>query len=405
MGTMHQASLFSRIDDNMRSDSAYNPTSKMTYWHRATALVAATIALAAPTASIASAQAAAPVVLTREIVLDGAAEDFTEVNGGRVNSRGDIALTLRQDFEVRIYDTKGKRLATIGRRGSGPGEFQRPQVQGWNADTVWIYDFALRRHAFFTRTGQLVRTTPLETAQRQVRVINEGSEVRLVDFSPSARRADGSLLGAGTILRTSGGAHSARELVVVSYSTDGTARRLASLEADPRWEQALASTNMVVTSPNGDEVLTVSVSDLSLTGSSVLLSRLSASGSVLSSTRLPYRGLEYPAARRDSVLRRGTGVDRSRSVPSSMAPSVTPPVWGALLRNDGMALLTMQDTPNSFKVVMVDRKGVVRGEFRLPKSHELMSARDEHVWLRTRNNDDIVSLVRYRLRCKGKPAC
>ncbi|WP_309672633.1 hypothetical protein [Gemmatimonas sp.] len=357
------------------------------------------------TASIAGAQSAAPVALSREIVLDGATEDFSEVNGGRVNSRGDIALTLRQDFQVRIYDTNGRRIAAIGRRGSGPGEFQTPQVQGWNADTVWIYDFGLRRHSFFTRTGQLVRITPLETAQRQVRVINEGSEARLVDFSPSARRADGSLLGAGTILRTSGGARSARELVVASYSTDGKARKLASLEADPRWEQALASTNMVATSPNGDEVLAVSVSDLSLTGSSVLLSRMSASGSVLSSTRLPYRGLEYPAARRDSVLRRGTGVDRSRSVPSSMAPSVVPPVWGALLRNDGMALLTMQDTPNSFKVVMVDRKGVVRGEFRLPKGHELLAARDAHVWLRTRNSDDIVSLVRYRLRCSNKQAC
>ncbi|WP_310569501.1 hypothetical protein [Gemmatimonas sp.] len=338
-------------------------------------------------------------------MLDGATEDFSEVNGGRVNGRGDIALTLRQDFQVRIYDTSGRRIAAIGRRGSGPGEFQTPQVQGWNADTVWIYDFGLRRHSFFTRTGQLVRVTPLETAQRQVRVINEGSEARLVDFSPSARRADGSLLGAGTILRTSGGARSARELVVASYSTDGTARKLASLEADPRWEQALASTNMVATSPNGDEVLAVSVSDLSLTGSSVLLSRMSASGSVLSSTRLPYRGLEYPAARRDSILRRGVGVDRSRSVPSSMVPSVIPPVWGALLRNDGMALLTMQDTPDSLKVVMVDRKGVVRGEFRLPKGHELLAARDAHVWLRTCNSDDIVSLVRYRLRCNGKQAC
>ena len=377
----------------------------MTFWYRPTARVAAAIALAAMTASIAGAQSAAPVALSREVVLDGATEDFSEVNGGRVNSRGDIALTLRQDFQVRIYDTNGRRIAAIGRRGSGPGEFQTPQVQGWNADTVWIYDFGLRRHSFFTRTGQLVRITPLETAQRQVRVINEGSEARLVDFSPSARRADGSLLGAGTILRTSGGARSARELVVASYSTDGTARKLASLEADPRWEQALASTNMVATSPNGDEVLAVSVSDLSLTGSSVLLSRMSASGSVLSSTRLPYRGLEYPAARRDSVLRRGTGVDRSRSVPSSMAPSVVPPVWGALLRNDGMALLTMQDTPNSFKVVMVDRKGVVRGEFRLPKGHELLAARDAHVWLRTRNSDDIVSLVRYRLRCSNKQAC
>ena len=377
----------------------------MTFWYRPTARVAAAIALAAMTASIAGAQSAAPVALSREVVLDGATEDFSEVNGGRVNSRGDIALTLRQDFQVRIYDTNGRRIAAIGRRGSGPGEFQTPQVQGWNADTVWIYDFGLRRHSFFTRTGQLVRITPLETAQRQVRVINEGSEARLVDFSPSARRADGSLLGAGTILRTSGGARSARELVVASYSTDGKARKLASLEADPRWEQALASTNMVATSPNGDEVLAVSVSDLSLTGSSVLLSRMSASGSVLSSTRLPYRGLEYPAARRDSVLRRGTGVDRSRSVPSSMAPSVVPPVWGALLRNDGMALLTMQDTPNSFKVVMVDRKGVVRGEFRLPKGHELLAARDAHVWLRTRNSDDIVSLVRYRLRCSNKQAC
>lgn len=389
----------------MRAISSWNPTGKMTFRHRARVLVAATVASAAMAVCVAGAQSAAPADLAREIVLDGAAEDFGEVSGGRINSRGDIALTLRHDFQVRIYDTNGRRVATIGRRGSGPEEFQRPQVQGWNADTVWIYDFGLRRHSFFTRSGRLVRTTPSETAQRQVRVVNDGSEARLVDFSPSARLQDGSMIGAGTILRSAVGDRKARELVIASYSTDGTARRLASLEADPRWEQALASTNMVVTSPAGDEILAVSVSDLSQSGSTVLLSRINAAGNVLTTTRLPYRGFAFPAARRDSILRRGVGVDRSRSVPASMVPSVIPPVWGALLRNDGMALLTMQETPTSLKVVMVDRKGVVRGEFRLPKGHELMSARDEHVWLRTRNNDDIVSLVRYRLRCKGNQAC
>lgn len=378
----------------------------MSYLHQFASTLAAPIALLSLMGLSAQAQPAAPPVeLKREIVLDGVVEDFSEVNGGHVNSRGDIALTLRQDHQVRIYDSTGRRLVAIGRRGSGPGEFQQPQVQGWHADTVWIYDFGLRRHSFFTRTGQLVRTTALETAQRQVRVANDGGEATLVDFTPSARRENGSLLGIGTLLRSAVGGRQAREVVVASYSKDGVARRLASMEADPRWEQEFAFTNMVVTSPAGDEVLAVSVSDLALNGAHILLSRVSAEGSVLASTRLPYRGLAYPAARRDSILRRGVGIDGSHNVPSARIPKVLAPVWGALLRDDGVTLLSLQDTPTAVKVMLVDRKGVARGEFRLPTDYQLMAASGQHVWLRTRNADGIASLVRYRLRCAERQTC
>ncbi len=346
-----------------------------------------------------------PVELVRELLLDGATEDFSEVNGGHVNHRGDLALTLRQDFQVRVYDSNGRRIATIGRRGSGPGEFERPQVQGWNGDTVWIYDFGLRRNSFFSRTGQLLRTSPLETSQRQIRVTNEKGGARLIDFSPSVRRGDGGLIGVGTILRQAPTAHLARELVVASYSTNGGAVRLASLAADPRWAQELAFTNMFAIAPTGNEVLDISVSDLSLTGSTVLLTRVSVSGVRGSSIRLPYRGLPYPISRRDSILRRGVGIDRGHNVPASMVPAVLPPVWGALLRDDRMALLTMQKTVNSLTVVIVDPKGMRRGEFTLPKSYELLAAKGQQVWLRSRDDDGIVSIVRYRLRCAHKEGC
>ena len=115
------------------------------------------------------------IQLVREQVLDGDAEDFPELNGGQANARADIALAIRQDFHVRIYDVNGKRLATIGRRGQGPGEFMQPQVQGWLADTVWIYDAELRRHSFFSRDGRFLRTVPLETADRDIRVANDSA--------------------------------------------------------------------------------------------------------------------------------------------------------------------------------------------------------------------------------------
>ena len=70
-----------------------------------------------------------------------------------------------------------------------------------------------------------------------------------------------------------------------------------------------------------------------------------------------------------------------------------------------MGVLTMEKAVNSLAVVVVDPKGMRGGEFTLPKSYELLAAKGQQVWLRSRDDDGIVSIVRYRLRCAHKEGC
>lgn len=367
------------------------------------ALLLAVLSLAQPLAAHLAAQSNTPrIQIVREQVLDGEREDFPVVNGGRASARLDIALTLRQDFQVRVYDANGKRLATIGRRGQAPGEFMSPQVQGWLSDTIWVYDGSLRRHSYFTREGRLLRTVPLETSGRDVRVLHDSASARLADFFPWARREDGTLVGAATIVRNEKSGIRQRESVVSSYSSDGTAIKLANTDHDSRWEAELAVTTAAAVSPNGRNAVVASVSDLTASGSEIVLSRFDERGVLRGTSRVGYRGVPYPADRLNRVLKRGVGPDHNQAVIASRVPKVLPPLNNILVRDDGIVLLTLQKTAETQAAVLIDAQGMTRGEFALPQKADVMATRGSYVWLKERNNDDISSVVRYRLMCGSR---
>lgn len=356
-------------------------------------------------ASIGLAQTApAKFELVREHVLDAKREDFSTVDGGQVNARGDIALTLRQDYEVRLYDLAGKQLARLGRRGRGPGEFLSPQAQGWIGDTLWVFDAPLRRHSFFTRTGTFVRSVALEI-NRPIPIANEPRGARLVDFFPHVRGRDGSMIGIGYMAggRT-GQMNPSRERIIARYGADGTAIRLATFQEDNRWESSFAYTTRSAIVPDGTEVLLTGVSDLKHSGASIILVRISRNGASVDTVRIPYRGIPFPSARRDSILRRGIGPDRDQSVPASRIPEVMSPILKLLAREDGMAFLVVPRSATSRSVLLIDRKGSVRGEFALPQNSDISMVLGDAVWLRERDSDGLTSVVRYRLRC-GTSRC
>ncbi|MCC6429375.1 MAG: hypothetical protein IT354_00605 [Gemmatimonadaceae bacterium] len=361
---------------------------------------AAAFALASPSFG----QSAAPrIQLLRELVLDAEREDFPVVNGGRVNTRLDIALTIRQDYQVRVYDGNGKRLATIGRKGQAPGEFLSPQAQGWLADTIWIYDATLKRHAFYTRDGRLLRTAPLETLARSVRVVGDSARAQLTDFLPWVRRSDGALVGTAAIARDER-TGSTRERVLAALRRDGTAIKLTNTDQDSRWEIDVAFTPFPAASPSGREIVVASVSDLAVSGAYVLLSRFDERGTARGVTRVPYTGVPYPAELRDRLLKRGNGPDQNQTVTASRVPKVQPPVYNLLVRDDGIVLLMLRGTADSQSATLIDARGVVRGVFELPTKADVIATLGDHVWLRERDRDDLVSIVRYRMLC-GRRAC
>jgi hypothetical protein len=74
---------------------------------------------------------------------------------------GRIAVLNAGTQQLRFFDARGRFQKSVGGRGSGPGEFRRPErLYRGSADSVYVYDSALRRESWYDGTGELARTTP-----------------------------------------------------------------------------------------------------------------------------------------------------------------------------------------------------------------------------------------------------
>src|SRR3954464_7919991 len=99
--------------------------------------------------------------IVEDLRLDATAEDFPDVGPVTVGPRGQIVVPISNDQQLRIYDATGKKTATFGRKGSGPGEFRRATWFGWTGDTLWVYDTDLRRVTYVSPAATLIRTEGL----------------------------------------------------------------------------------------------------------------------------------------------------------------------------------------------------------------------------------------------------
>lgn len=74
-------------------------------------------------------------------------------------SDGRIAVANAGTQQVKLFGPRGEHLASLGRRGSGPGEFQVPFWVGTHADSLLVWDAALERLTVFDSRGTLARST------------------------------------------------------------------------------------------------------------------------------------------------------------------------------------------------------------------------------------------------------
>src|SRR5262245_7896494 len=102
----------------------------------------------------AAAQGATPpscdVVVTPSDSSSGRIRAVAEGPGGR------LAWSDGRSADFQLRDAEGK-VRTIGRSGSGPGDFNLVTKLGWLGDTVWASDGRLPRVTFFSDTGRLIR--------------------------------------------------------------------------------------------------------------------------------------------------------------------------------------------------------------------------------------------------------
>lgn len=89
----------------------------------------------------------------------------TAFGGGQLSvqttSRREILVLDHQAHDIRVFDSNGQFLRTIGREGEGPGEFQSPMGILIDATgRAWVPEAFNGRYTVFDRDGELVKTVP-----------------------------------------------------------------------------------------------------------------------------------------------------------------------------------------------------------------------------------------------------
>lgn len=97
-----------------------------------------------------------------ELVISGEAPPyFGRLGDARWLADGTIAVADRQADRVFVFGQDGRLLRTLGRSGSGPGEFTNIRGLYPKGDSLLVHDLGQDRLTLFAPHGRVVRTVPL----------------------------------------------------------------------------------------------------------------------------------------------------------------------------------------------------------------------------------------------------
>jgi hypothetical protein len=137
--------------------------------------------------------------LVEELRISAAAHGMSQVGFVRISPKGVVSVGQSQDHQIRLLSSAGAPIATVGRKGSGPGEFQNVGSirSGWVGDTLWAYDGDQLRFTLVGPDGKKPRNVSIATSLREptLAFLNRGRVIR--SFSPLAYYQDGSTFGTG----------------------------------------------------------------------------------------------------------------------------------------------------------------------------------------------------------------
>lgn len=147
---------------------------------------------------------------------------------------GRIAVANAGTHQVKLFGADGKHLASIGGRGSGPGEFQVPTWVGAHADSILVWDAALERLTVLDAAGRAAPTAQFPSAggafPSVIGAFGDGSLLLASGTEPAAAaRERGAWRGSTMLVRVSPGGAVLDTLATLpsderySYSSGGSA--------------------------------------------------------------------------------------------------------------------------------------------------------------------------------------
>lgn len=313
--------------------------------------------------------------------------------------------------QVRVFGPDGSLLQTIGRKGSGPGEFQGAASLGFVGDTLFVSDGILRRVTFFTLAGVVIQTKAFvyhdgekgSPGQIAIQVLTGGQALTI----PS---------------RLSSEASSSPESTnpVVRFSQDGGADTLVLLRnghpilsVPPSGYlrfQPFNDGDLFAFVQDGKSIVVASRKAADRSGvASYRVRRITTGGKTVVDATVEYTPEELPASAVEREISGAAGRFASfKSQQGSLiqairqgifAPKYLPPLTAIIGGLDG-TIWAQRATLDTMTVEwdVIGTQASVIARCHLPKRLSVRIVSDESVWGVLPDEDDVPQLVRYRIR-------
>ena len=342
-----------------------------------------------------------------DVRIGGPSGNLSAVSGVVVLPDESIAVIQPQDKEIRVFGPRGDPVGTLGRPGSGPGEFRDMLRYGVSGNLIWVWDRSLARMTLATSQGKFVSTSPFSAA-------STASDSPKASWLPVVGRfPNGDLLTVGFPAPSQvpkWASLSGVQSILARFSPGGTFQRVY-LTVPETSECLLMTGNVQIAvpecataveahAPDGSSAVVITSSiGRGTNGTITVVGHSEAKESTFVRT-FPFTGVPLRGAVADSVRHAASATSSSAVVERIMTmplPPVLRPARRALIGMDGSAWILLSSIGANTSWVILDRQGRMVGSLDVPRSFRILAAREGTVWGVDTDENGIESVLRYKL--------